>query len=326
MTGIKAVHIQSCKKQQKQQEIILPSLQLYSSIRRVKSSATIAKKPGNLISVTISDSTSAAESCSQECPADSPSQDTSNTLSPESSLSQPTVRQRSESAAASLRYQASKPHTLSIQSAGSCGSMGETTTTIHELPESPRLICSTPESNSTASLLNYSTVHGRNGYRRTSSQPVSSSSPKYHHPSMVTSTPNVSQAWEKKDYYHTLPNSINRHSLPDSIMNTVIPEDQLEYSSVTESLSQLSTCTDEGSPKNTSGTIIRRSSLTGQIEHYRKPRSLSKKISYSTDVIDKPSKPVEPEFRVLNRGFRKSLRKNSAKINQIILPSIETAV
>ena len=82
--------------------------------------------------------------------------------------------------------------------------------------------------------------------------------------------------------------SHNKHSLSESVINSSIPEDEVDYASVTDSLSQLSTCTDEGSPKSGSTIITRRSSLTGQIEHYRKPR-LFKKNSQPKELLTKKS-------------------------------------
>ena len=138
--------------------------------------------------------------------------------------------------------------------------------------------------------------------------------------------------------------SPQRNSLPpDSVMNTVIAEDG---QNMTDSLSQLSTCTDEGSPKAGGSTIIvRRSSLTGQLEHVRKPRSVAavKRNSsfdvskqHSTRVADvhqfaRPrcssacgmNQTLPNEFRVLNRGVR---RRRTARRPVILNTSVETTV
>lgn len=352
MTGIKSVHLQCCSQLQQQRQMrkiqSSPQAQIYASIRRVRSSATPAKRPSYL-SMTRNESPTTSASRSQECLTDSPSlsQDTSSTLSVSSLTSlnsQPMLRQRSESAAASLRYRPVKPPTLTVH-AGSCGSMEETwmpATPIHELPESPKTVFSSPFSSSSASLLSHRTFQAETFRRSVSvSSPPGSSQTLKHNSKMMTSTPNVSQPHEKRDYYHTLPNihSAHRNSLTDSVMNTVIPEDQVDTSSISDSLSQLSTCTDDGSPRNTSSNVIvRRSSLTGQIEQYRKPRSLNKNNSASVDLCEKPSSSTketrsrtnsctgtkETEFRVLNKGYRS--KRKSARMSQIILPSIETTV
>lgn len=128
--------------------------------------------------------------------------------------------------------------------------------------------------------------------------------------------------------------STQRHSLPDSVMNTAIPEGQVDEG--TGSLSQLSTCTDDGSPRNGSTIIARRSSLTGQIEHYRKPRFLNKKNSYSKELSGESLKQnlrdsnsssgSDVEFGVLNKGFRKSGLKRQRVSHVILHSSIETTV
>lgn len=339
MTGIKTVHQQCCQQLQQKKAQPSPQAQAYASIRRVRSSATPGKRPTYL-------SMNKAVSCSssQEYLVDnsSLSQDTVSILSASSqgSLnSQPILRQRSESAAASLRSRSSsKPPALSVPASNSSGSLEEPAT-IQELPESPKTPFSSPFSASSQSLHSH---HSPGTFRRsisTSTSPPSTSAT-LRHSNLVTSTPNISNPYERRDYYHTLPNfhSSNRNSLPDSVMNTVIPEDQVDNSSTSDSLSQLSSCTDDGSPRNPSAVIVRRSSLTGQIEQYRKPRSLSKKSSASMDLCEKPASKdtglsrtnsctgtKETQFRVLSKT-RRSTRRKSARISQIILPSIETTV
>ena len=274
-------------------------------------------------------------------------------LSPSSSSSPPT-RQRSMSAtAASLRFRPAKPSLFSVQTATSCGNIEEIpTTTIHELPESPTFVSTTSLlSTSNCSLHNNATTTTTNNYRRSlsvSSPPPTSSATLSRSP-RLTSTPNVyhsssSSGSDKRDYYHTLPNMLRRNSHSDNnVMNTTIPEGEVDSSSITDSLSQLSTCTDEGSPKNGGSTIVvRRSSLTGQIEHYRKPRLMKKSSSSSSSSSSSqalqakdqkqreavqsrtlPSRGKDVEFRVLNRGVRKSSKNRTSKI---ILSSIETTV
>ena len=349
MTGIKSVHLQCCKQQQQMKKVLSsPQTQnVYSSIRRVRSSATPSKRPTYLSMANNHHSPSTYASCSQECLTDSPnlSQDTGSTLSASSlnSLnSQPIMmRQRSESAAASLRFKSNKPPVLAIH-VSSSSSMEEAwipATPIHELPESPKIAFSSPFSVSSVSLHSQKSADGFRRSTSMSSPPSSSGTLRHSH--LVTSTPNISQPYEKRDYYHTLPSTLSTHrnSLPESVMNTVIPEDQVDNSSISDSLSQLSTCTDEGSPQNSGSTVIvRRSSLTGQIEHYRRPRPLNKKNSASMDLCEKPASEkadqtgqarlnsatgTKEEFKVLNRGYKS---KRKSKRMSVILPSIETTV
>lgn len=371
ITGIKAVHMQCCNQLQLQHQQQMaqnsPQAHMFNSIRRVRSSATPAKKP-TYLSMAASPSPSSC-SQSQECLANSPnlSQDTigSSALSASSQPSlnsQPMHRQRSESAAASLRYRSIKPPSLSLSfhSTSSCSNIDESwipTTTIHELPESPKM---KSLSGSSGSLHCYkiqttTTPATKNdgSYRRSvsvSSPSSCASTPEQRRFSnMLTSTPDIAEPpHEKKDYYYTLPNIhlAHKNSLPDTaVMGTTIPEDQVDNASTPDNLSQLSNCTDDGSPRSGGSTlIVRRSSLTGQLE-YRKPRPLSKKISASTDLCEKRlskeeeswsrnrsrmnscTGTSETEYRVLNRGVRKSNhRRRSTRFSQIILPSIETTV
>ena len=325
MSDIKEIHHQYMFQMKRHNS--LPQAALYSSIRRVKSSATSPRKPGRLTTKNV---TTGNSSSSQEYLTDNLSQDSTISASSQCSIS-PLPRQRSASAAATLRFKSSKPSSISM----SCDNIEEAWmphTTIHELPESPTFVSTTSLSDSSNSLHSFS-IHGtaprRNGrYQRS----CSASSPTVcstlsHETSIVTSTPNVSQC---NEHFYTLPHlpSSQRNSLPDSVMNTAIPEGQVDEG--TGNLSQLSSYTDDGSPRNDSTIFARRSSLTGQIEHYRKPRLLNKKNSYSSGESLKQnlrdsnsSSGSDVEFRVLNKGFRKSLKRQ--RISQI-LPSIETTV
>lgn len=339
MSGIKTVHGQYCGTRKRS----LPQPDLNSSIRRVHSSAV--KRPSNL-SITMATTTKekTPENLSQELYDPDLSQ--GSTLSASSQNSQSAIRQRSVSAAASLKFRPNKPSPVSIQSAVSCNNIEEPwlpATPIHELPESPTFVSTTSLSNSSSSLHCYS-IHGtapRNGYRRSCSvsSPPASSNSNHRSPIVLTSTPNISQPYEKENY-HTLPNvSMLKASLSERVCT--IPEDEVDYANVTDSLSQLSSCTDEGSPKNGSTIITRRSSLTGQIEHYRKPRLLTKKNSQPLDLMKEASiKPnlsrsapklstsgssssKDSGFKVLNR-VRKS--KRYSQRTTVFLPSIETTV
>ena len=244
--------------------------------------------------------------------------------------------------------------------------------TIPELPESPR-----PMAPSTLSqdsfmqsmpVLNYHSHitpnrHGHPaslGYRQHRS--YSTSTPKNYSVKVASSSPAVSslepsfRATSSPDVSrkcvsanparHNRPGLLQYHQssqqnfLTDSMMNNVIVEHKVDSQSFTDSLSQLSTCTDSGSPKATSSTlIVRRSSLTGQLEHVQKPRLVAVvKRNSSFDVSKEHStrmneararassvcglnKTVPDDFRVLNRGIRKR------KKRPIILnSSMETTV
>lgn len=252
------------------------------------------------------------------------------------------------------------------------------TSTIPELPESPRPSVVTPPSSlSQDSTINVSmpslhyhsyTTPNRHGLPATRQQrsyststpktygPVSikvTSSPeisRFQAPSKATSSPDVSRkapdtSRKGVPSHHHHPALLQNHpmfwthrnSLPDSVMNSVIVEDQVDDQSFTDSLSQLSMCTDDGSPKTAGSTIIvRRSSLTGQLEHIRKPRLIATvKRNSSFDISKDQSNLSRPraasacglhqtlpkEFKVLNRGYRKRKRKPI-----ILNTSIETTV
>lgn len=159
---------------------------------------------------------------------------------------------------------------------------------------------------------------------------------------MATSSPDVSRkgfpAKPEQQQHQLKTHRLYHSSLPDSVMNSVIAEDSLSF---TDSLSQISTCTDDGSPKPTGSTIIvRRSSLTGQLEHIRKPRSVAtvkrnSSFDVSKDYYTQPgvarsraaslcaNQTLPKEFKVLNKGVRKS-RRTSRPI--ILNTSVETTV
>lgn len=141
----------------------------------------------------------------------------------------------------------------------------------------------------------------------------------------ITSSPDLSTR-EKNDskLYH-------RNSLPESVMNKIV-EGEVDEVSVSDSLSQasLSQQKDEGSPKSQSSTVIvRRSSLTGQVEHVRRPRKRNSCNDFvdgvfKTNIGIKSSSTFNltaTEYRVLNTGFKRNRK------NRVILPnSVETTV
>ena len=178
---------------------------------------------------------------------------------------------------------------------------------------------------------------------QSSSREVSNLEPSFR----ATSSPDVSRKCVSANpARHNRPGlshyyrSSQQNSLTDSIMNNIIVEQNVDGQSMTDSLSQLSTCTDSGSPKGTASTVIvRRSSLTGQLEHVQKPRrvavvkrnssfDVSKEHSTRMDMTrTRPSsvcglnKTVPDDFRVLNRGIRKRKKKPI-----ILNTSMETTV
>ena len=60
--------------------------------------------------------------------------------------------------------------------------------------------------------------------------------------------------------------------------------------------------------------VVRRSSLTGQLEQFQKPYD---RKSTGTAMTG---------FKVLNKGVRKSFKRRSSRLDQIILPGVETTV
>ena len=159
-----------------------------------------------------------------------------------------------------------------------------------------------------------------------SRKPVSSKPRHHNHPPLIQLHPTLQAS--------------QRNSLPDGVMSSVIVEDKVDSQSFTDSLSQLSTSTEDGLPKATgSTTIVRRSSLTGQLEHIQKPRSVaavkrnssfdvSKEHSTKMDVarmrassVCGMNKVVSEEFRVLNKGIRKRKKRPV-----ILHTSVETTV
>lgn len=320
MNGIQSMNTRCHNQQQLKKQLSFPTpSDIYSSIRRVRSTATAAMRPSNL---NITRDRSTTDNDSQELDTPNLSQDSTLSASSQTSLTNlnlPLMRQRSASAAANLKHKPSKPPPISIQNAVSCSNIEEKpwvpATPIHELPESPTFVLSS----SSPSLQCYS-IHGtalRGGYRRScsvSSPPASTRETK-RSPTMITSTPNISHPCET-EYYHTLPNMLshNKQSLSEGVIKSSIPEDEVDHASVTDSLSQLSTCTDEGSPKSSGSTIVtRRSSLTGQIEHYRKPRLLKKNSQSPKELLTKKN----------SEGKELLVKKNSCPLEPLAQTKLE---
>ena len=185
-------------------------------------------------------------------------------------------------------------------------------TTIPELPESPVPVRNSPSSEKRTNI---------------------TSSPKRF---IFQSSPNLQD--NRKDVRHVPPSiRSNRNSLPESALTQL---DSLDATSC-DSLSQVSNCTDDGSPRGGSTVILRRSSLTGQLEHFRNPKAaLVKRNSSFNTPMEKNLLAVtklgalSSSFGSLSnasRGERRhysehSLRKMGKRQKSVILPSIETTV
>lgn len=124
------------------------------------------------------------------------------------------------------------------------------------------------------------------------------------------------------------------------VPETIRSQDNLDSTSY-DSLSQVSNCTDDGSPRLGSTVILRRSSLTGQLEHFRNPKAaLLKRNSSFTTPTEKNLLamtgvgPLSCSFGSLNEASRgerknssgKSKRGMGKKQQSVILPGIETTV
>ena len=203
--------------------------------------------------------------------------------------------------------------------------------TIPELPESPCFSQPSPAHKHRERFESTPTLH-YNAYttlRHSRSHSASFTPPLIN----VTSSPNLSTRRRHDSHPHPPPS--HRNSLPESVMNKIV-EDEVDFVSVSDSLSQaslsqLSSYNEECSPKSHGSTVIvRRSSLTGQVEHIRRPR---KRNSFNDWTDSSPAKDSSPkssstvnltggDYRVLNTGYKKNRR--SSKI--ILSSSIETTV
>lgn len=197
--------------------------------------------------------------------------------------------------------------------------------TIPELPESPCFSQPTPSHKLSQRIKSNPTLHyvSHTAPRSHRSQSMSSSivTPMIS----ITSSPDLSTR-RKTD---SKPYSVShRNSLPESVMNKIIEADT---ASISDTLSQASSSqTEEGSPKSMGSTVIvRRSSLTGQMEHIRRPRKRNSLNGATETTVTKEKRPISTsvfnltgsEYRVLNTGYKHNRR------SRVILPnSIETTV
>ena len=207
--------------------------------------------------------------------------------------------------------------------------------TIPELPESPCFSQPSPahrhrerfESTPTLHYHSYTTPRHNRSHSASFTPPLIN----------VTSSPNLStrRRQDSHPHPHSHPPPSHRNSLPESVMNKII-EDEVDFVSVSDSLSQaslsqLSSYNEECSPKSHGSTVIvRRSSLTGQVEHIRRPRKRNSFNERTDSSLTKDSSPKSSsvvnltggDYRVLNTGYKKNRR--SSKI--ILGTSIETTV
>ena len=216
------------------------------------------------------------------------------------------------------------PNVSLSQGSESIGSDWLSSSTIPELPESPTMsITSSPilkvKNNSTPTL-NYSSSTAPRPSKRSYSTSTSLS---FNHEG---SKPKL------RDYQPFQSLSSHRNSLPEAVMNKIM-EDEVDTGNVGSSLSQASlsqiSTADEGSPRSQGSTLImRRSSLTGQVEHIRRPRYRLKNNSFHASQRSRSKSnsfnslnTTGQEYKVLNTGFRHNRK------SRIILPnSIETTV
>lgn len=210
------------------------------------------------------------------------------------------------------------------QGSESIGSDWLSSSTIPELPESPTLSKSSSPilnaKNNSTPTLTYSSHTAPRPSRRS-----------YSTSTYLGSNPDVSKP-KLRDYQPFQSVSSHRNSLPETAMNKIV-EDEVDTVSGCDSLSQASLSqmsTDDGSPRSQGSTLVmRRSSLTGQVEHIRRPRYRVKHNSFHGSLRKSGSKSssvnslntTAGQYKVLNTGFRHHRK------NRVILPnSIETTV
>ena len=152
----------------------------------------------------------------------------------------------------------------------------------------------------------------------------------------VTSTPDLVKN-QNQNHRSSPRMSSQRKSLPETAISKLRFKDSVDSLNGYDSLSQVSCCTDDGSPKSSSSLILRRSSLTGQIEHIRRREieyvkrksnySSSEKLLLESGQLSSSLGNVcdaSREYKVLNKGHRSRSRYPYKK--QIILTSVETTV
>jgi len=200
------------------------------------------------------------------------------------------LRGRSASISSSLNFRSSREQKTSFTDLSfSMDGLGKNCI-IPELPESPYLTSST--SHSYCSVPSSQDSSNTCPLAEMSTQAPSPPSPQWLLPrqqdycSLVTSTPNMQYCGiAPADNFYTLPSKRNVAR---------------EYTYSSDNIAE------------ENSFVVRRSSLTGQLEQFQKP-------------FDKNN--ARPGFKVLNRGVRNSLRRRSSKLDQnIVLPGVETTV
>ena len=152
----------------------------------------------------------------------------------------------------------------------------------------------------------------------------------------VTSTPDLVKR-QMQDCRSSPRMSSQRKSLPEAVINKLRYKESIDSLNGYDSLSQVSSCTEDGSPKSSSSLILRRSSLTGQIEHIRRreiehvkrksTHNSSEKLLLESGLLSSSLGNVcdaSKEYKVLNKGHRS--RRRYPHKRQIILTSVETTV
>jgi len=218
----------------------------------------------------------------------------------------------------------SSPNISLSQGSESIGGDWMSNPTIPELPESPLKKVSTRKATRMRSNpTHYASFTTPRHFR---SQSATIAAPIIN----ITSSPELSvrRRHESQPYVRTIS---HRNSLPESTMNKII-EDETDSGSITDSLSQASLSQqDEGSPKSQGSTVIvRRSSLTGQVEHIRKPRKRNSfngksEIGLVRDNGPKSNSTMNltgSKYAVLNTGYKRNRRRNTI----ILQDSRETTV
>lgn len=296
----------------------LSSQSSITSLRRVSSSVSPGKTPrrpslireetdGALIDDVSSSKSST--SASRECLRDSPLLGAHK-----SSLSDSMSSVHSAPSKLFYRERAATVSTVQQEDSEVFVSNWLANTTIPELPESPIPVRSSPSSE-----------------KRTNITP----SPKRF---IFQSSPNLHDNRKDVRLHHVQPSSrSNRNSLPESVLSQV---DNFDAASC-DSLSQVSTCTDDGSPRCGSTVILRRSSLTGQLEHFRNPKAalIKRNSSFNTPIENSllavtELGPLSSSFGNLStasQAKRKpysshTLGKMGKRQKSVILPGIETTV
>lgn len=245
----------------------------------------------------------------------------SRTGSASSASSSDSIRGRSSSASSSRKGEkgwssSSAGGGLGDRSISVEGSWTYSNIAIPELPESPSLSSVASCSYSSAASSQDSSMSGTFQKRAevaTSPTPPYWQSTQQCYSSLVTSTPNMQYCGTEiaaSDSYYTLPSK-----------TTTKGKRQHSMMFSSDHLNEVDGCLEEESPLSSEKSfIVRRSSLTGQLEQFQSPHSKERNAGVMLHG-------GTSGYRVLNKGVKKSLkRRSSSKLDQVILPSVETTV